>query len=331
MANKKLTDFTQQTILDYSTRLYGVPYSGVGAFTDTQVPITVLFDTTTFTGVTTVASLAAGTAQVGGVDIVTVSGSQVLTNKTLTSPAINTPVVVGGTINNSVIGNITPSASSFTTITSTGLANFNSAQVAGIDIVTLSGSQILTNKTLTAPTINTPAISAGTANNIVIGGVTPAAGSFTTISATGTITPSQTNGIVGTTTNNNANAGSIGEFVTSSAGPTALTTGVTVNLTSISLTAGDWDISGTISTAPAGTTVQTNMVVGISTVSVTFGAIGSATQLPFSAPAGVNVVVPTPNFRLSLSTTTTVFLIAQVVFSVSTLSANGQIRARRVR
>ena len=50
-------------------------------------------------------------------------------------------------------------------------------------VVTLSGTQTLTNKTLTSPTI-----SGGTIDNTVIGGTTRAAGSFTTLNASGTST-----------------------------------------------------------------------------------------------------------------------------------------------
>ena len=50
-------------------------------------------------------------------------------------------------------------------------------------VATLSGSQTLTNKTLTSPVIT-----GGTINNTVIGGTTAAAGSFTTLNASGTST-----------------------------------------------------------------------------------------------------------------------------------------------
>jgi len=63
-----------------------------------------------------------------------------------------------------------------------------------------------------------------------------------TLGVTGTITPGQTTGIVGTTTNNNAQAGSVGEYIESviaSGSSVSLTTSVMVNMTSISLTAGD--------------------------------------------------------------------------------------------
>ncbi len=49
-------------------------------------------------------------------------------------------------------------------------------------------TQTLTNKTLNSPTINTPTISGGTINNTTIGQTTPAAGSFTTLSGSTSLT-----------------------------------------------------------------------------------------------------------------------------------------------
>jgi hypothetical protein len=65
-------------------------------------------------------------------------------------------------------------------------------------VATLTGTQTLTNKTLTSPDVNTPDIDGGTIDNTVIGGTTPAAGTFTTLTAntsiTGTlVTAAQTN------------------------------------------------------------------------------------------------------------------------------------------
>jgi hypothetical protein len=54
-------------------------------------------------------------------------------------------------------------------------------------VATLTGSQTLTNKTLTSPDINAPDIDGGAIDDAVIGGTTPAAGSFTTIAASGNV------------------------------------------------------------------------------------------------------------------------------------------------
>lgn len=57
-------------------------------------------------------------------------------------------------------------------------------------MVDTDSTQTLTNKTLTSPTVNTATIAGGTINNAPIGGTTPAAGAFTTLSASGAITAS---------------------------------------------------------------------------------------------------------------------------------------------
>jgi hypothetical protein len=52
--------------------------------------------------------------------IALLAATQTLTNKTLTSPAINTATIAGGTINNATIGGTTASTGAFTTISATG-------------------------------------------------------------------------------------------------------------------------------------------------------------------------------------------------------------------
>lgn len=170
-----------------------------------------------------------------------------------------------------------------------------------------------------------------------VGSVTPSPGAFTTLSSTGNFTPSQTNGIVGTTTNNNANAGSVGETITSTVlvgSAVALSTGVTANVTSISLTAGDWDVWGSVWTNPAGSTIQTLLTAATSTTSATVPTApnnGGSTQLPYTAATGAAIGAPVGSMRLSLSGTTTVFLVVNVNFSASTNAAYGFIGARRRR
>lgn len=66
---------------------------------------------------------------------VTLTGVQTLTNKTLTSPAINTPTLVGGTINNTPIGSTTPNTGAFTGINigGTGASIVNIANILGVN------------------------------------------------------------------------------------------------------------------------------------------------------------------------------------------------------
>jgi len=141
---------------------------------------------------------------------------------------------------------------------------------------------------------------------------------------------------LGTATNDNASAGQIGEYISSTvAAPgSALTTTTTLNVTSISLTAGDWDVSGTVGFRFGATTSYTNLVGGSSLTTATIGAQGSffdyetAANVP-TATSDATFVIPT--FRVSIAITTTIFLIAQATFTVSTISAFGLISARRVR
>ena len=158
-----------------------------------------------------------------------------------------------------------------------------------------------------------------------------------TLGVTGTFTPGQTTGIVGTTTNNNAQAGSVGEYVSStvsSGSPVSMVNSTTVNVTSISLTAGDWDVSGSVAFSQPGATNVTNLVAAVNSSSATLPNADER-SVAYIAAAGI-VVQQEPSLKIistrySLSGTTTIYLVAYTNFSISTLSAYGRISARRVR
>ncbi|WP_137924659.1 hypothetical protein [Cupriavidus sp. 2SB] len=180
----------------------------------------------------------------------------------------------------------------------------------------------------TSPSLTTPTI-AGAALSGTFSG-TPTFSGATTF--TSTITPSQTAGIVGTTTNNNANAGSVGEFVTSTGTLlTSIASATPINLTSISLTAGDWDVTGSFAFFGNTGTVNTQIMGGVSTVSATLPAYPDRLNLPYSAPAVATLASGVPTVRVSVASTTTVYLIGYATFSGGTTDAQGKIRARRVR
>src|SRR5882762_10477672 len=140
----------------------------------------------------------------------------------------------------------------------------------------------------------------------------------------------------GTATNDSASVGNVGEFVTATVAPGAVSlgTGVTSNVTSISLTAGDWDVTGVVNYTPTATTSITDLAQGTSSTTATLGAQDTFSQ--YSTPAQVpgtttiiDEVVPTNRF--SLAVTTTIFLVTNATFTASTLTAGGTIRARRMR
>jgi hypothetical protein len=143
----------------------------------------------------------------------------------------------------------------------------------------------------------------------------------------------------GVTTNSDAAAGQVGEYISASlaqASATSLTDSTPVNLTSISLTAGDWDVDGALYYNPANTTQTTLFSGGVSTTSATLpssnGIGGKALdQIARTSTGSGPSAYAVPTTRLSLAVTTTVYLVAQANFTVSTATAFGQIRARRVR
>ena len=172
-----------------------------------------------------------------------------------------------------------------------------------------------------------PAGSSQTFSNVTVTGT----GTFgnVVISGTGTITPSQTGGIVGTTTNNAVQAGSVGEFVetvVTAGSPVTITiSGVSQNLAVVALTAGDWDVGGIVTVNP-GTSV-TVMSAGTNT-SATLPAIERQTQL-VGVYAG-RISAPIPIRQYSLAANASVALIANVTFTGVT-NMYGYVNARRVR
>lgn len=138
----------------------------------------------------------------------------------------------------------------------------------------------------------------------------------------------------GTPDNDAAIAGEIGEVITSAVSfgsPVSLTNGVAANVTSIVLTPGDWDVSGFVGTVPGAGTTQSSFIAGISTTSVTLGATIAKFYASFTASQSVSSPVPQQRIQVGTGTTTTVYLVAQSGFAVSTNGAYGTIAARRAR
>lgn len=155
------------------------------------------------------------------------------------------------------------------------------------------------------------------------------------VTTVGTATVGQ---IPGTTTNDDATAGNVGEFISANvlAGSAVpLTSGLISNITSISLTAGDWLVSGTVFATPGSGTIISEYNVGISQTSVTFetpGPTSSRAQIVGNAfSANTQIGLSTGPCRISLAGTTTIYLVARCNFSVSTLAGFGFLTAWRMR
>lgn len=146
--------------------------------------------------------------------------------------------------------------------------------------------------------------------------------------------------IPGTATNDSAGAGKVGQIISAtvaSGSPISLVDGAAKTVTSISLTAGDWDVYGVVHFDRGAGTTLFRLFGSISqtdnTVDFSPGAFGS---LSFPAAGTVPdttsaVTITVPTVPVSVSTTTTIYLTVNQGFTVSTLVAWGSIVARRVR
>jgi hypothetical protein len=139
----------------------------------------------------------------------------------------------------------------------------------------------------------------------------------------------------GTTTNDNAAAGKVGEYKSSTiafGAAVSLVTATPKNITSLSLEAGDWFVQGTIIfTGNAATTITTT---GADVSSTTNTQTQHYTQNVSSSYTVGSVGTPSLQTRIgrfSLPATTDVYLVARADFAVNTLSGFGMLQAWRRR
>jgi hypothetical protein len=250
---------------------------------------------------------------------------------------IDTSLITSGTLSAARLpafsGDITtPSGSTVTTLATVNGAPgaFGSASsvaaftVNGKGLVTVAGNVPIAIANTAVSGLGT--LSTQNANNVTI------TGGSVNGTALGNSTPS-TAVIVGVSTNSNAAAGIIGEYIESYialASATGLTTNVAKNVTSISLTAGDWDVSGWVGFTLNGATTSTAFAAGTSSTSATLST-DYFVETFTSAVSGSVQQYPAPITRFSLAATTTIYLIAYCTFLVSTAAAYGRISARRIR
>jgi hypothetical protein len=207
-------------------------------------------------------------------DFATLAGTETLTNKTLTSPTVTSPA-----LNTSVSGTAVLDDDTFATASATTLATSESikayvdsltggtATLAGLtdtNITTPADGAVLFYDTATSKwidnvvsgditiadtgvatlassvTITTPDIDGGTVDNAVIGGATPAAGTFTNLTASGTVNLSgATVSDAGSITTADINGGTIDGTVIGG------TTAAAGSFTSVSAT-GNITVDGTV-------------------------------------------------------------------------------------
>lgn len=282
----------------------------------------------TVSGTTTITGF--GTLTAGIKKILTFSGALTLTHNA-------TSLILPGA------ANITTAAGDVAIMRSLGSGNWkciafqpaagNAKVGANADITSLTG---LTTALSVAQggTASTTAAAARTALSAAASGANADITSMTALTA---INRTGGTSIKGTNTNNNAAAGDVGEYIESTiavGSAVSLTTGVVANITSISLTAGDWDVSGVIIMDSGATTNVTRVSAGTSSTSATADTTKgyySHIHSGYVPGSGQFRAMPLNTSRFSLSGTTTIYLVALANFTVSTCTAYGTISARRVR
>ncbi|QHJ79524.1 MAG: hypothetical protein [Caudoviricetes sp.] len=132
----------------------------------------------------------------------------------------------------------------------------------------------------------------------------------------------------GITDASSASAGQVGEVITVTGASVNLSTGAITSLCNVGLTAGDWEIDGTIyisSTAGFGSITAGN---NISATAIDSSPLRLQMILTFGS-GGQNMILP--RRRYNLSSATNVYLNTAVSFGSGTATGQGYIFARRIR
>lgn len=286
--------------------------TGVSLFTQTSAGMLSLnYSKITNTGASTTAStISAGTLNI----------NSSLLNIPITSSSTGTIIVIGCDIDN--------------TATNTTCLTIGGATTSGVfNSLIASGTASAITISVAGFACNNNIISSGNTNAITGSGTINYSNlSFTSTSKTINTTTQGIAGIAFGLTTITPTAGMIGEQIRSAIALDAVTittTGTAQNLTSISLTAGVWDISGLIEYKSLGGTFSScNCSIG--TTSATLGtAADNNVQMPGVVGTSY-VTVAIPAWRLVISSTTTVYLVAFANFTVTQPTAGGRISATRV-
>lgn len=303
--------------------------------------------TNTVTGISSVNSAVLSTNGSGVPAFSTTLPSGIAaTNMSLTTPALGTPS--SGTLTNCTGLPVSTGISGLGTGVATWLATPSSANLLSA-MTTKTGTGLLTFAT--SPSITT-GLNDTNGNNWLGQTATGSAVNYVNVTNNSTTnkpimaaTGSDSNVLLslqgkgnsgvevqGTTAAGNATAGFVGEFVSStisSGSAVSLTNNTNANVTSISLTAGDWDVIGNVSVVASGNNLQASSC-WVSTTSATLPDVSLRTLAAGGLLVG-DVGLTTNFLRVNVSSTTTVFLSCQATFATGTATACGGIFARRVR
>jgi trimeric autotransporter adhesin len=254
--------------------------------------------------------------------VTSVSGT---TNQVAVATGTTTPVI-------SLIGPYTPA-----TYTTHGvLLGEGTSSISTVGPTATTG-QVLQNNASADPTYSTATYPSTTtisqilysSSSNTITGLATANSAVLTTNSSGV--PGFSNALPGSTSGTGVAAGFIGQIITSNVpfgSAVALSNSVAANVTSISLTAGNWMISGIIIYTDTNTGFQV-FSSGISSVSATLQE-PYVELAPESSTVGSQAGVPVNNIFVSLSSSTTYYLVGSAAFISGAVTAFGQITAIRI-
>jgi hypothetical protein len=168
-------------------------------------------------------------------------------------------------------------------------------------------------------------------NVTIIAGGTTSANVVATFTSAKTLLMGETDGVTAT-------AGNIGQVIQSTilvGSAVALTTATPANVTSIALTAGDWDVEGQVTMVENAASMAAGSLqeAGINSTTATLPVDGSESLEPVQNAVTTTSFKQTFNIArkvINSSSATTQYLVAEATFTAGSVSAYGNITARRV-
>lgn len=315
--------FTKRTLTGTANEITVTNGDGAAGAPTLSLPAALTFTGKTVTG-GTINGATLLTSTYNKVTITAPATSATLTlvdGTTLMGPAASGTVMTLGNVETVTGAKTFNDAKLLLAGSSSGTTTLKAAATASGTVTLPAATDTLVGKATTDTLTNKTFDSAGTGNTLQVSSVTVSRGQFPGESTTGSAT-----------------AGNVGEYVESVLNSgSAIAAGATTvgkNLTSISLTAGDWEVQGVIMWVPANTTVLTNTTASVSLTTGTGDITNGRVSFWQGSITGVGNTTHsngTISCRFSLSGTTTIFLVGTATYTTSTLNMYGMIKARRAR